>query len=1016
MDIRPLTISCVLWFLIAISDCDAHTVNVATTSSSSDPVVNQHAGQSSCKRNGNILTCHVPALDDNIDFRNCTGNCAWLMLFCDKKKYLPSRLLDGLFAPLGHTLKYISIYDCYIIDTSRHAFDGLQLLQDLWIRGGKYPKIDNSWLEISNFSNLTKQFQTKLASPSITRYHDNLILPEGVFSELHNLNSLKLIRMRLNSRIWHAVKHLRYLKHLDLSNNNITIIDINAINNLTNINWLVLNDNYIQAILNGTFESLRFLRYLYLSGNKIELIERGALKGLNVLDTLLLSGNRISTINKDIFNGLSKLSSLNLSGNSIRTFDKGTFTVLSQLSTLDLSANEISIVEIDTFNGLSNLNNLSLADNRVRILSPLTIFRLTSLLKLDLSCNRIKKLPKFPILLKAVDLRNNSIMEVDNTSFAGLQHLIDLDLSHNKISKYCSQCNIPYTLKNFNLSSNELSVGSLNLTTKLRFADFRNNNLVSLAINGLKDYLHARESAHIYLTENGYPFRCTCNINMLNNESTFIYDRSNVTQYHIWNFTSLNCISVSENTSESEITEISARKFACNTTCYGNCTCYHWKYGGDNINIVDCLAAGLAAVPDNISSSTTILNLSGNMLQPLVPEIFFGLSKLVEMYLNSSNITEIKAGSFRKLARLRKLDLSSNSIRSLDSGLFIGLRRLIYLVLSCNGMHEVMENAFKYFDRLNYLDLAENKLKNISNSDIESMNTIKSLQLSNNPWSCDCEFLKIFKPFTTKNAIHIKDYTNIICFDSNKTEHYLSQIDLKEFCPHSKSKAVIVLGSIVGVFILGSICFFIMLKNREFLKLWFFIKCGWKSASVETEDWNRPYDAFVSYSNADEGFITGELMPRLEEPRQGRLGYKLCVHFRDFPVGGHIPETILAAVNDSRRVIMILSDNFLSSEWCNYEFQAAHHRLLTEWQNRIIMILLHDLNRNLLDRQLKLYLSTRTYVKVGDPLLWDKIEYAMPERKSPTEDNLNADNNDDQIDNNPAGGDEDTDEDVQLIN
>ena len=139
----------------------------------------------------------------------------------------------------------------------------------------------------------------------------------------------------------------------------------------------------------------------------------------------------------------------------------------------------------------------------------------------------------------------------------------------------------------------------------------------------------------------------------------------------------------------------------------------------------------------------------------------------------------------------------------------------------------------------------------------------------------------------------------------------------------------------------------------------------------------------MSYSSDDEQFVIRELVPHLEENQNRRPGYRLCVHYRDFAVGASIAESIISAVKHSKRVIIILSENFLQSEWCQFEFQKAYHQLLEEKRNRIIMILLHDINDQMLDNQLGDYLKTRTYVKYGDPWLWAKVEYAMPNQTPP---------------------------------
>lgn len=53
----------------------------------------------------------------------------------------------------------------------------------------------------------------------------------------------------------------------------------------------------------------------------------------------------------------------------------------------------------------------------------------------------------------------------------------------------------------------------------------------------------------------------------------------------------------------------------------------------------------------------------------------------------------------------------------------------------------------------------------------------------------------------------------------------------------------------------------------------------------------RQYDAFVSYSHLDEDFVSHVLVPRLEQTTHRR--YRLCVHYRDFPVGAAIADTII---------------------------------------------------------------------------------------------------------------------------
>ena len=190
-------------------------------------------------------------------------------------------------------------------------------------------------------------------------------------------------------------------------------------------------------------------------------------------------------------------------------------------------------------------------------------------------------------------------------------------------------------------------------------------------------------------------------------------------------------------------------------------------------------------------------------------------------------------------------------------------------------------------------------------------------------------------------------------------------------------------------------------KHRKCLQIWCFVKFGRKSRRDNENDEDkedRHYDAFVSYSGLDCDFIAQELVPRLEEPRNGKEGYKLCVHDRDFPAGGSTAETIIDVIGNSKRVIVVLSNNYLRSRWCRYEFEQANFQLVQEGKNRIILVLLEEVDPDLISTEIGNYMMTRTYLKYKDPKLWTKIQHAMPVAGTHRcAGNQNQDNNSDTV-------------------
>jgi hypothetical protein len=168
------------------------------------------------------------------------------------------------------------------------------------------------------------------------------------------------------------------------------------------------------------------------------------------------------------------------------------------------------------------------------------------------------------------------------------------------------------------------------------------------------------------------------------------------------------------------------------------------------------------------------------------------------------------------------------------------------------------------------------------------------------------------------------------------------------------------------------------------LKLILYTRFNWHPFDrVDDSDPTKIYDAFVSFNARDQQWVKENLHDKLESHNPP---YKLCIHYRDFIPGAPITENILENVKKSRRMIMVLSRNFIQSEWCMLEFRAAHRRVLKGRTNYLIIVLFDDVNVETLDNELKLYLKTNTYLSVQSKWFWQQLKYALPQKRLGTSD------------------------------
>lgn len=82
------------------------------------------------------------------------------------------------------------------------------------------------------------------------------------------------------------------------------------------------------------------------------------------------------------------------------------------------------------------------------------------------------------------------------------------------------------------------------------------------------------------------------------------------------------------------------------------------------------------------------------------------------------------------------------------------------------------------------------------------------------------------------------------------------------------------------------------------------------------------------------------ILQELEEKRR----YKLCLNQRDFPPGKPISDSIVECIGTSKKIILVLSKNFVSSPWCQYEVQVALAEL-HQRRNKLLMPILIEVTK-----------------------------------------------------------------------
>ncbi len=649
------------------------------------------------------------------------------------------------------------------------------------------------------------------------------------------------------------------------------------------------------------------LDILDVSYNNITILQHSTcrLYGFGQLHTLVLSYNGITSINSPCFSQLSRLKDLHLDHNKISYLSRNSgFSKLSRLRKLYLNHNKISFISRDTFKGLLHGQyyefKLYLSHNNLKQV-PFSCFSQT-FSDIYLSANPFTEDQGFGNKSYLERLFNMTPGDWQIPS----QMLRDVKTKYKITAKSLKPTNsiLEAVLLNFlfEFSNNpnnlfhwpyvtvylsHLTMDSLGLDFFLHFTQqvvtdaiaitFYNTS-IDLDIGALEyfktttnawDYPNSIILDHVQLDIKSFELHCGC-------QDIYTYFILN----SIYKGRSYQPVYYRDKWMCTSPVEVAGVPFlqipqtffkSCTENlenCPTNCACFHSINNMDRI-IVDCTEIYFTELPSIVPDGTEVL------------------------HMPRSNLTSL-CGRHKYMSKLIEIDVSGNHITAV-----------------CEDFVSALDAT-----RLKHLNLQENDIQVLPQNMRGLENT--TILLKGNKMACSCENTWLKYWLLTIDPLLIPDTTSLQCKNYENT--YFLEIDDTILSDRCTDNTVSWLGLAIGSSVaLALVLLAVALIYRfwKSIKVWCFDKFKlhpFDQGDMDDNIENMDYDVFISYSHLDLQWVRDNLMDFLQNQ-----GYSVCLHEKDWPVGVLITENILLSVKHSRRMIMVLSENYLTSEWCRIE-------------------------------------------------------------------------------------------------
>ena len=628
-------------------------------------------------------------------------------------------------------------------------------------------------------------------------------------------------------------------------------------------------------------------------------------------------------------------------------------------------ANYINITD-NFFSGCDNLKSVII--NKIKLSSlPESLFVDTSKLEeLDLSKNQINLLPDkllhSTVNLKKVILNDNEISSLNDQHFRESHKLTTLEIMKNQLKDVSKNSFVNlYDLEVLKLSDNKIDfiTGDNDvlpvLKTKLKYIDFSRNNIAIQDIIIPKEISAMTKLTHLDFSHNKFgPVLNVSELYLPHTNAIYInlsYNLIKHVSYHIPDFG----FGTTTDYQQAPIITVDISNNPFNCDCHNAKLALHlrhklqnhsatswFKFDESNKNEVKCeeeekydeekkiIPLAMIELDKMVCDFRSDLNISCPMqcqckLAPQEPFIDEEFEEIIECIKVPNKIPILSTSSPHHQVQYITLNLSNVNLTSLKKLRSIeNYQKVNRLILSHNNLTELPLKDLPDPHNLKQLRIDHNLLTNINVDGLFKMVNLSKIWIGFNPYHCNCDSKNLFhfvKSTLGSELVQDKNDIYLECSDDEMRKNVMEISETSKFCIDNKTAMIHVVLPICLICIMILMVCLIFLMYKRTIYIWMYSKPSLRYLVYDdgsNDDFDKPYDVFISYSNEDKDLVEEKLVPALED-QNSDFTYRCLVHVRDFIPGRPIMDQIVNAVDSSKCTLIILSKHYLQSDWGRHE-------------------------------------------------------------------------------------------------